>query len=331
MGWYSLNLSQEATFEPVSIEYAFEGQRSYDILIEGQSYTLFPSCTVNVSSHVSTFRPRATVLCDRESGFVYFMSAKAKEANVQHKAVVYNCTQSCPQVVLLEQLTLETESGAKRHDLDFKSIGLSVKNFVRSAAGLVTKASAEADLEQTSPPLDKSSEETCNPGQATNLASNKPRRSEKAVQPYLPEDIRAIKKRKLASAGRQKAPKNNGKTQKVVVKSVQPPNTTARPPATKKASKVKSQLELENQELRKRLKMMEQQLTELKESHSQAQPVLQQSQPPALNTTMLNTWTGQLPPATASNPAEDSSVIKAMKLMLAAQHMTHMASFFSNT
>ena len=36
MGWYSLNPSQEATFEPVSIEYAFEGQRSYDILIEGQ-------------------------------------------------------------------------------------------------------------------------------------------------------------------------------------------------------------------------------------------------------------------------------------------------------
>jgi hypothetical protein len=46
---------------------------------------------------------------------------------------------------------------------------------------------------------------------------------------------------------------------------------------------------------------------------------------------VFNSFAGQLPFARSSNASQDSETVKAMKLMLAAQHMAQMASFFSNT
>ena len=332
IGWYSLDPSEEANFRAPSIEYAFEGEKTYDILYEGQLYTLYPSCTMTVASVVSTFHPRAKVLCDKDSGFLYFMAAKTKESDLPHKAVVYNCAKSCPEFVSLEQLTLETEPDTLPHDLDFKTITLSVKSFVRthSVAGLLTQASDKNDIEKTSQPSDNATEH--NQGHLTSLARQKSQRTGKTVQPYSPEELIIRRRSRLPSAERQKAPKKKSTKQKDVKLNVQPPpnqKNTARPPAKKRAPQIDSDLETENQELRKRLQMMEQQLADLKDS-LKVQAVQQQPQPPPLNLPMFASIGGQLPHEKGSNQSQDSEAIKAMKLMLATQHMTQMASLFSH-
>ena len=100
---------------------------------------------------------------------------------------------------------------------------------------------------------------------------------------------------------------------------VQPPpnqKNTAPPPAKKRAPQIDSDLETENQELRKRLQMMEQQLADLKDS-LKVQAVQQQPQPPPLNLPMFASIGGQLLHEKGSNQSQDSEAIKAMKLMLA--------------
>jgi hypothetical protein len=148
MGWFSLSPGQEVIFQPPSIAFDFNGKRSYDIVYESQSYTLFPSCTVTVAALVSTFNPKAKVCIDLESGFVYFMAAKSNEPHLHHMAVVYNCIKSCPEFIALKRVTLDAEA-EKSLDLDLNAVALCVKSFIRSAAGLPAQSSAEAAMKET--------------------------------------------------------------------------------------------------------------------------------------------------------------------------------------
>jgi hypothetical protein len=88
----------------------------------------------------------------------------------------------------------------------------------KNTTGLITQASAEGDMEHNSQLSDIKKED--NQGKATNLACNKSKRTEKAVQPCSPEELR-IRRGRWLPAGSQRTP-NQKREKAEILKKISP-------------------------------------------------------------------------------------------------------------
>ena len=119
----------------LSVQFEFKGRKSMPFCLDGQSYTLFPSCTIDRDGCSYILNPKSAVLNRMEDGFVYFMAAKAQTPKFEHKAVVYNCTTCSPEVVSLLNLSLDVGKECSGRVLQFDATTLdnmseSIKKFL---------------------------------------------------------------------------------------------------------------------------------------------------------------------------------------------------------
>ena len=339
-GWYSLpdevdqNPERDAR---LSVQFEFKGRKSMPFSLDGQSYTLFPSCTIDRDGCSYILNPKSAVLNRMEDGFVYFMAAKAQTPKFEHKAVVYNCTTCSPEVVSLLNLSLDVgkECSGRVLQLDattLDNMSESIKKFLSPTTALDTKIPGDDGSEVKSKAIREAffgHKQTDAPQSHHSVprpsGSTKQKRLPKIADPYSPEDVRHYSKKKKQKSAKQSLLQQPSDASKLSKTSKQ-----------KLCSKPASVVDTEKLELCKRIEVLEKELQEAKSAKS---AMLKEHVPTMPMVSTVDALASGFPATLAIANEQfmprpnDSSIdrpeIKAMKMMLAAQHMTTMAHFFS--